>query len=350
MAGGNGAKFLHCSFDQNFGNGRGGAVALPGPTDMKFISCELTRNTSNGDGGAVYANGGSSTYTNSLFDGNVINSGIRHGGAICTRSGVLSVANCTFVNNVATGQGGAIGLDVHQNSVVTNCIFWGNSAATDSEIANFTYPTVRYSDVQGGWSGTGNNNINATPGFAGPTNYHLACPSPCINSGLNTDVPNDTDDVNENGNLTETTPDRDLAVRIDGTPLQTVDMGAYELQTTQCLGEADGIINPTLGVNIDDLLAVINHWGSCPSCQADVAPTPCHNGVVDIDDLLQVINAWGDPCPAGFNLGGGGAFTSALDCMNAAAGAGFEPHSEDWNNFVNKCVSGLCAAHIIECD
>jgi hypothetical protein len=50
-------------------------------------------------------------------------------------------------------------------------------------------------------------------------------------------------------------------------------------------------------VNIDDLLAVINGWGSCatpcpPHCVADVT----QNCEVNIDDLLVVINAWG-ACP-----------------------------------------------------
>jgi hypothetical protein len=46
-------------------------------------------------------------------------------------------------------------------------------------------------------------------------------------------------------------------------------------------------------VNIDDLLSVINGWGTCPQplamCPADIN---CSGGV-DIDDLLAVINGWG---------------------------------------------------------
>jgi hypothetical protein len=42
-------------------------------------------------------------------------------------------------------------------------------------------------------------------------------------------------------------------------------------------------------VNIDDLLAVIEHWGECPPpCDADLDG----NGVVNIDDLLAVILHW----------------------------------------------------------
>ena len=53
-------------------------------------------------------------------------------------------------------------------------------------------------------------------------------------------------------------------------------------------------------VNIDDLLLVINSWGSCPApcppaCTADISPSG-GNCVVNIDDLLAVINGWG-PCP-----------------------------------------------------
>jgi hypothetical protein len=47
-------------------------------------------------------------------------------------------------------------------------------------------------------------------------------------------------------------------------------------------------------VDVDDLLEVINAWGSCPNpdnCAADIAPVG-GNDVVDADDLLTVINNW----------------------------------------------------------
>lgn len=50
-------------------------------------------------------------------------------------------------------------------------------------------------------------------------------------------------------------------------------------------------------VNVQDMLAVINAWGSCappcpPSCLGDVN----NSCAVNVQDLLAVINAWG-PCP-----------------------------------------------------
>ncbi len=55
-------------------------------------------------------------------------------------------------------------------------------------------------------------------------------------------------------------------------------------------------INNDNQVNVSDLLAVVNAWGSCPSlpgaCPADVSPL-IHNGIVNADDLLTVVNGWG---------------------------------------------------------
>lgn len=57
-----------------------------------------------------------------------------------------------------------------------------------------------------------------------------------------------------------------------------------------------GFVTPDINgdgvVNVDDLLVVINSWGSCPApCPADLDG----NGVVNVDDLLNLINHWGLP-------------------------------------------------------
>jgi hypothetical protein len=50
-------------------------------------------------------------------------------------------------------------------------------------------------------------------------------------------------------------------------------------------------------VDVDDLIAVILAWGTCPgpalTCAADIAPYPTGNGTVDVDDLIAVILNWG---------------------------------------------------------
>ena len=67
---------------------------------------------------------------------------------------------------------------------VTNNILWGDSP---SEIYNVSSssPSVAYSDIQGGYTGTGN--INADPLLADVANgdLHLQQGSPCIDAGDN---------------------------------------------------------------------------------------------------------------------------------------------------------------------
>jgi hypothetical protein len=48
-------------------------------------------------------------------------------------------------------------------------------------------------------------------------------------------------------------------------------------------------------VDIDDLLGVINSWGTCAQacCLADITGAIGPDGIVNIDDLLGVINSWG---------------------------------------------------------
>ncbi|HUU96658.1 MAG TPA: choice-of-anchor Q domain-containing protein, partial [Phycisphaerae bacterium] len=92
--------------------------------------------------------------------------------------------------------------------VVTNCILWGDSAP---EIIGGA--SVYYSDVEGGWTGTGSDNTDTDPLFDDPDNgdYHLTGDSPCIDAGDN--------------NAVSVITDLDGKPRIVG---DAVDMGAYE--------------------------------------------------------------------------------------------------------------------------
>jgi len=80
------------------------------------------------------------------------------------------ITNCTFSSNSAEYFGGGL-YSSGSNPKLTNCIFWEN---TPDEIG--AYPStliITYSDVQGGWEGEGN--IDVDPLFADPANgdYHL---------------------------------------------------------------------------------------------------------------------------------------------------------------------------------
>jgi hypothetical protein len=99
------------------------------------------------------------------------------GGAAFGVDGTLTLTNCTMVDNSAVLGGGAL-YSWGSNLIVANSILWQNGAEPiDGGV------TASYCDVQGGYSGLGN--IDLDPRFVDPAarNYHLSRNSPCVNEG-----------------------------------------------------------------------------------------------------------------------------------------------------------------------
>ena len=97
---------------------------------------------------------------------------------------------------------------------INNCILWEDLG---NEIGNYhNIPTVTYSNIQGGYSGEGNINVN--PLFIGNGDLHLTPSSPCIDAG-----------ANNTPSITNTDFEGDLRI-IDGDNdgNATTDMGADE--------------------------------------------------------------------------------------------------------------------------
>jgi hypothetical protein len=137
--------------------------------------------------------------------------------------------NCTIVGNRWAGV-------AYYETSIANCIVHDNN---DPEIRGLT--TVSYSNVKGGWAGTGN--IDADPCFLQPGywdangawitgDYHLLLASACIDAGDNGSIPADSEDLDRDGNTVEPIPwDFDADARIvdgDNDGNSIVDMGAYE--------------------------------------------------------------------------------------------------------------------------
>ena len=204
-----------------------------------ITNCAFTSN-SGVNGGGMYNGGGSPTLTNCIFNSNLVSN---MGGAMfnygLNSECNLTLINCAFSYNSALNGGGMLN-GKQGNAILTNCtltrnngygiicedsqvkivntILWNNSPF---EIAGSSI-TVSYSDVRGGWSGTGN--IDADPLFVDADGVNdvsgtkdddlrLLPGSPCIDSGDNTAIP------------------QSVITDLGGNPRiinEIVDIGAYE--------------------------------------------------------------------------------------------------------------------------
>jgi predicted secreted protein len=134
------------------GQGTGPVATFDGGED---VNCVLSYFTITGGyaeaGGGILCNRSSPTITHCLIVGNrAFEYG--GGGIDCYRSDA-KILSCTIAGNDAPVGGGISAYRSHVQ--LSNCILWGNTPdQIDSESAASV--VVRYSDVAGGWPGTGN--------------------------------------------------------------------------------------------------------------------------------------------------------------------------------------------------
>jgi hypothetical protein len=235
------SAFAKCGFLANSGVPRassdgamGGAVHCEG--DAYFANCQFLSNSASAGGGTINANR-------------------------------INTANPTFTIdmvhcNVLNGSAGASGIGgVDGSAFLANSIVWGNENDQLGGGAG-----ASYSDIEGGFSGTGN--INADPLFAG-INYNLRICSPCLDTGSNALRGSDIGDVDDDGNTAEDLPvDWSNCNRVRQS---TVNMGAYET----CPADLDY----NCSQNTQDFSAFINAFSS-GSLEADF---DCSGAVNSLD-------------------------------------------------------------------
>ena len=186
----------------NIGSTNGGGICLNGNSNSLIDKVVLKSNTAEA-GGGLYSFNSNPFITNSsiqnnhsingagmflelsspnienvnITDNNAISAG---GGIYCGLSSYPEIVHVTLSNNTASHGGGILSTHGSQ-PVLSNSILWNDSpneivSHPDSIIINF-------SNIQGGWQGTGNINQNPLFCFAVSGDYTLAENSPCIGSG-----------------------------------------------------------------------------------------------------------------------------------------------------------------------
>ncbi len=213
-------QLLNVTFSTNYAYAFGGGM-LNQSSSPRLINVTFTTNGAEGCGGGMANQAGSSPQLiNVVLRGN---SGFNCGGGLYNDSSSPTLVNVSFNGNSTTnGSGGGIYND-NSNPTLTNVILWGDSATTNGpEIYNdSSTPVVTYSDIQGGYPGTGN--INANPRFGGE--LRLQPTSPAIDAGNNAAVPSGvTTDMDGVPRFLDVPAIPDSG---SGTP-PIVDMGAYE--------------------------------------------------------------------------------------------------------------------------
>ncbi len=210
-------------------------VVTGSSTDASTILDGLTITAGNADaadapeprGGGILSRSGSLTLSNCTFSGNA---GLEYGGGIYSSSSSLTLTNCTFSGNRGLRGGG--GISFSGSLTLTNCILYQNTAyngaqlfSTSPDFTRISHSLIQESGGSGeSWdSSLGSDegyNIDADPLFVRNPNpvdgdcgdLHLQAGSPAIDVG-------DTFSV------------VDLDTDLDGNPRIVngfVDMGAYE--------------------------------------------------------------------------------------------------------------------------
>lgn len=223
---GGAATFIRTTFVDNTGM-FGGAIR-GGSIDLTIEDSLFLRNRADspyvnefGQGGAIFlwANGTDLlTITNSVF---AENEAEYDGGAIWLRWAEIDVTNTTFYGNTAGMAGGVIFTSSAIPMVVRNSILWGNNGWPGPHLWGVAghVSDVTYSDVQGGWPGIGNLDLDPLVIDVLNNDYRLQAASPCVDAADDTVAP---------------ALDMESYPRIDivgaGTVGTSADMGAHEYQ------------------------------------------------------------------------------------------------------------------------
>ena len=212
-AGSTDVTIRNCLIRDNFASAGGAAVFGGGDIQLTILDTRIMNNEAiEGSSGVLLGGGGGHlTMVNVLVANN------RNKEAVHLNTGA-DLMNVTIANNAVGTERPGVNHNPQAGEllVLVNTIIYGNGQGDAIHVPDENLIQATYSDIQGGWTGTGN--IDADPMFVDPAtgDYRLSLGSPAIDTGTNTGV-----------------PDHDLDQRPrpldgDGDGAAVADMGAYE--------------------------------------------------------------------------------------------------------------------------
>lgn len=222
-----GGTFEDCVFSGNFGQELGGGAASQAAV---YRRCSFFSNNSgqniyeDNGGGGLWSSSAPTIVVDSLFVRNGAGGEDARGGGMRALSSDV-IRGCTFVANYAQVEGGGISFQGQSATVGNSIIRENRNASGDDQTSGSAM--VTWSNVQDGYPGEGN--IDLDPRFVDPAsdNYRLGNASPCIDAGNNALVPPESEfDLDGNARLVD---DLGMPEMGEGSaPL--VDIGCYEFQ------------------------------------------------------------------------------------------------------------------------
>ena len=150
-------NLTRCSFTANTAMG---TTAIWASGSLVLHDCEFIGNSSQMGAGAVYANGDQLKATGCLFAGNSTEMKIFASGAVMCNTVVTQLSHCTFIGN--RGQPSAIKC-TGGRAELSHCIIWNGPDPFSKDPLDQPRVDVTYSDIQGGYPGEGN--IDVDPCF-----------------------------------------------------------------------------------------------------------------------------------------------------------------------------------------
>lgn len=204
-------------FSNNRAGREGGGMYSASSSRAELTNVTFVNNSAATNGGGMLNSESSALLTNATFYNNVAG---KYGGGICnTFSSRATLTNVTLSGNEAPHGSGVC--NVGGSFTLVNGIVWGNTPAQDQVYNDNVTPQISYSDIEGGWAGAGNLNVNPRFGefgdYGGLTRLlSLLSGSPVIDRGSPSACPS-TDQLGLS-----------RPVDGDGDGSAICDMGAYE--------------------------------------------------------------------------------------------------------------------------